>query len=62
MILGVTLVVTGTLGVVLRVVVCVVVVVVVVEGVALAVDTSRVVTLSCAVVGLGVVVEVVVYS
>lgn len=59
MILGVTLVVTGTLGVVLRVVVCVVVVVVV-EGVALAVDTSRVVTLSCTVVGLGVAVEVVV--
>lgn len=44
-VLGVTLVVTGRLGVVLRVVVGLVVVVVV-EGVALMVDTSRVVTLS----------------
>lgn len=61
MILGVTLVVTGTLGVVLRVVVRVMVVVVV-AGVTLAVDTSRVVTLSRTVVGLGAAVEVVVCS
>lgn len=60
-ILGVTLVVTGTLGVVLRVVVRVVVVVVI-AGEALSVDTSRVVTLSRAVVGLGGAVEVVVCS
>lgn len=55
MILGVTLVVMGTLGVVLMAVVVVV-------GVALAVDTSRVVTLSGTVVGLGAAVEVVVCS
>lgn len=55
MILGVTLVVTGTLGVVLTVVVCVMVVGV--AGVALVVDTSRVVTLSRTVVGLGAAVE-----
>lgn len=60
-ILGVTLVVTGTLGVVLKVVVLVMVVVVV-AGVALSVDTSRVVTLSRTVVGLGGAVEVVVCS
>lgn len=52
--LGVTLVVTGTLGVVLRVAVPVMVVAGAV-GVALAVDTSRVVTFSGNVVGLGVV-------
>lgn len=55
MILGVTLVVAGTLGVVLRVVV-------VAAGVVLAVDTSRVVTLSETVVGLVAVVDVVVCS
>lgn len=59
--LGVTLVVTGTLGVILTVVVLVVVVVVGV-GVALAVDTSRVVTFSPKVVCLGVAAEVVVCS
>ncbi len=61
MILGVTLVVTGTLGVILRVVVRVMVVVVV-AGVALAVDTSRDVTLSRTVDDLGTAVEVVVCS
>lgn len=55
MILGVTLVVAGTLGVVLRVVV-------VAAGVVLAVDTSRVVTLSETVVGLVAAVDVVVCS
>lgn len=61
MILGVTLVATGALGVVLRVVVRVMLVAVVVV-VALAVDTSRVVALSRTVVGLGAAVEVVVCS
>lgn len=60
-ILGVTLVVTGSLGVVLRVVVRVMVVVVG-AGVALAVDTRRVVTLSGKVVCLVVAAEVVVCS
>lgn len=60
--LGVTLVVAGILGVVLRLVVVLlmVVAVVVVAGVALVVDTRRVVTLSGRAVGLGAAVEVVV--
>lgn len=60
-ILGVTVFVKGTLGVVLRVVVCVMLVAVAI-GVALEVDSSRVVTLSRKVVGLGAAVEVVVCS
>ena len=59
--LGVTLAVRGTLGVVLRVDVCVMLVDVV-AGVALDVDTSRVVTLSWIVVTLGATEEVVVWG
>lgn len=61
MILGVSVFVKGTLGVVLKVVVCVMLVAVIV-GVAFEIDSSRAVTLSRKVVGLGAAVEVVVCS